>query len=193
VLLSERVELYNQSFRKYPDSALHASSRWISGTWVLGNDYRGTGMYGSYPPGYMDRIETLFPDQKQILHIFSGSLWQSATRNLVTLDSRITPEVKPGVQGSVLALPFLDQVFDLCYSDPPYSEIDAERYQTKLPDRRKVLYEVHRIIRPGGFLVWMDTTIPMYRKDMWNWCGAISLWRSTNHRIRGVMIFERMP
>jgi ubiquinone/menaquinone biosynthesis C-methylase UbiE len=111
----------------------------------------------------------------------------------ISVDSRITTEVNPKVQADALALPFINNAFQLCYSDPPYSDIDAERYQSKMPDRRKVLYEAYRVIEPGGFLVWMDTVLPMYRKDMWHWCGAISLWRSTNHRIRGVSIFERLP
>jgi hypothetical protein len=171
---------------------IHVTDRWLSGVWILGNDYRGSGYYGSYPPGYLPRITSLFPDMTNVIHLFSGGLPRQATRRLTTVDSKSTSEVKPGIQASVLALPFLEKTYDICYADTPYSDIDAERYATPLPDRRKVLYEIHRIIRPGGFLVWMDTTLPMYRKDMWHWCGAITLWRSTNHRVRGVAIFERM-
>lgn len=185
--IQDRAHLYNAAFPQFPDSHFKISERWVSATWILGNDYRGSGMYGSYPPGYMPRVASLFPDVSRPLHLFGGSLTKG-----ITLDRRLNTEVKPRVQGDALALPFLEDSFDLCYADPPYSDMDAERYATPMPDRRKVLYEVHRVVRVGGFLVWMDTVLPMYRKDMWHWCGAISLWRSTNHRVRGVSIFERV-
>lgn len=190
--LHDRALAYNQAFPQYPDSHLMASDRWLSGNWILGNDYKGTGYYGSYPPGYLPRIEACFPDLTQVLHVFSGSLPQQATRSRVTVDIRMTAMVQPGICGNALQLPFMDTVFDGVYADTPYSTADAEYYGTGLPSRRHVLYEIHRVVRPGGFLVWMDTVLPMYRKDMWHWCGAIALWRSTNHRIRGVSIFKRL-
>lgn len=192
--LAQRAAFYNASRfgQDYPDSQLRASNRWLQGQWVLGQDYRGSGMYGSYPPSYLKRIVTLFPDAAHTLHVFSGSLPREATRDRLTLDMRVTAEVVPGVQASVLALPLLDRSFDLVFADPPYTADDAERYDTPMPDRRKVLYELHRVIAPGGYLVWLDTVLPMYSKAFWQWCGAIAMWRSTNHRIRGVMIFERL-
>jgi len=192
--LIERAGFYNHGpyGQRFVESQLRASDRWIQGQWVLGNDYRGSGMYGSYPPGYLPRIQTVFPDAARVLHVFSGSLPRAATRALTTLDLRHTSEVVPGVRGSVTALPFTDRVFDLCYADPPYTATDAVQYETPMIDRRRVLYEIHRVIEPGGFLVWMDTTLPMWRKEFWCWCGAIALWRSSNHRVRGVHIFRRL-
>ena len=190
--LQARAARYNEAFAQFPDSHLMASERWISGNWILGNDYKGTGYYGSYPPGYLKRVETLFPDMQTVLHLFSGSLPQEATRSRVTVDIRYTDVVRPGVRGDARALPFQNESFDLVYADTPYSTADAEYYGTTLPNRKLVLREVHRVVRPGGFLVWMDTALPMYRKDMWHWCGAVALWRSTNHRVRGVSIFERL-
>jgi hypothetical protein len=194
VTLVERAILYNMAFPEYPESWLKASDRWISGTWILGNDYRGSGMYGSYPPGYLRRVSALFPDKPQKLHVFSGSLPRSATRDRVTVDIRVSAvdNVYPGIQADVGQLPFRNESFDLCYADPPYSEGDAEHYGVRMPNRRAILHAIHPVIRPGGFLIWLDTVLPMYRKDMWNWCGAIGMWRSSNHRIRGVMLFERV-
>ena len=190
--LHDRAALYNTAFPQFPDSHLIASDRWLQGNWILGNDYKGTGYYGSYPPGYLKRLQALFPDLDSLLHLFSGSLPQEATRARVTVDIRVTDRVKPGIRADALRLPFADGVFDGVYADTPYSTADAEYDGTSLPNRKLVLREVHRVVRPGGFLVWMDTVLPMYRKDMWHWCGAIALWRSTNHRIRGVSIFERL-
>lgn len=194
--LADRAWFYNASRygQDYPESQLRASDRWIQGQWVLGNDYRGSGMYGSYPPAYLARISTLFPDAAARVHLFSGSLPMCQSRAQgVTVDLRETAQVQPGVRGSVLALPFMNGSFDLGYADPPYTTTDAEEYDTPMVDRRKALYEIHRVIVPGGFLVWLDTVLPMYRKDYWKWVGAIALWRSSNHRVRGVHIFERVP
>lgn len=150
--------------------------------------------HNSYPPGYMPRVSSLFPDTRCPLHLFGGSLRVDTAVHPcgVTVDLRVTDQVRPRVQANALALPFRPDTFDVCFADTPYSDLDAERYATPMPDRRRVLYEVHHVVAQGGYLVWMDTTLPMYRKDMWHWCGAISLWRSTNHRIRGVAIFERL-
>lgn len=191
--LNERAEFYNKAFPQYPDSHLKASNRWLSGIWICGNDYAGSGMYGAYPPAYLKRITKVFPDAERVMHLFSGSLKREATRKCVTVDVRREGQVVPGIQGDALKLPFLDQSFDLIYADTPYSVEDAKRYGTGLPSRQKVLYEAHRVMEPGGFLVWMDTVLPMYAKTHWQWIGAIPMFRSTNHRVRAVMIFERQP
>lgn len=190
--LHDRAAHYNAAFPQFPDSHLIASDRWLQGTWILGNDYKGSGYYGSYPPGYLKRMQSIFPDVKAVLHLFSGSLPQQATRNAVTVDVRTTDQVKPGIRASALHLPFREGSFDGVYADTPYSLVDAGHYGTSMPNRKQVLREVHRVVRPGGFLIWLDTVLPMYRKEMWCWCGAIALWRSTNHRVRGVSIFERL-
>lgn len=188
--LHMRAAWYNKTFPQFPDSHLLASDRWLQGNWILGNDYRGSGYYGSYPPGYLKRMAAIFQDRERILHLFSGSL-APPTGAVVSVDIRVTETVRPRVQADARHLPFADETFDLVYADTPYSVADAVRYGTSMPSRKAVLTAVHRVVAPGGFLVWMDTVLPMYRKDKWHWCGAIALWRSTNHRIRGVSIFER--
>jgi ubiquinone/menaquinone biosynthesis C-methylase UbiE len=127
------------------------------------------------------------------MHLFSGSLKREATRHCVTLDKRYEPTagVVPGIQADALKLPFVARSFDLIYADTPYSSEDAKRYGLPLPNRQFVLRECYRVVEPGGFLVWMDTVLPMYSKTQWKWVGAIPMFRSTNHRVRAVMIFER--
>lgn len=188
--LQDRARWYNTTFPQFPDSRLTSSHRWLQGNWILGNDYRGSGYYGSYPPGYLKRMAAIFQDRERILHLFSGSL-PTPTGAVVSVDVRRTDEVRPRVQADARSLPFGPATFDLVYADTPYSVEDAKRYGTSMPSRKAVLTEVHRVVDPGGFLVWMDTVLPMYRKTEWLWCGAIALWRSTNHRVRGVSIFER--
>jgi ubiquinone/menaquinone biosynthesis C-methylase UbiE len=80
----------------------------------------------------------------------------------------------------------------LVMADPPYSQSDAERYGTRMVDRRKVLREAARVTQPGGYLVWLDTVLPMFAKREWHWWGAIGIVRSSNHRVRFVFMFERV-
>lgn len=95
--IQERAARYNAAFPQFPDSHFMISDRWVSATWILGNDYRGSGMYGSYPPGYLPRITTMFPDVSTPLHLFGGSLAAG-----LTVDRRVNTEVQPRVQADRL-------------------------------------------------------------------------------------------
>lgn len=210
---AERAANYNAVFAKYPDSqvlsaeipeilstAFFVGVRQITATWITGNNYKGSGFYGSYPPGYLKRMRALFPDTKRILHLFSGSLspeelektWPGVYH--VRFDK--SDQFKPEVWGEAEAASSLfsaveEEPFDLILADPPYSEEDALKYGHPLCNKRKVMAECHKLLVPGGTLAWMDQSRPMHGPE-WSWYGAISIYRSTNHRIRGVMLFERM-
>lgn len=185
--LAERAANYSKVFPDRP--AMHAQGRWIEGTWVGGNNYRGSGYYGAYPPDYLERVWALFPDLKgqPFLHLFSGSLTPHDGKFRID----IRHAMKPSVVGDARSLPFKTAAFDLILADTPYSAAHAVRYGTSMPDRRQVITEAARVTKPGGFLVWLDTKLPMFRKDMWHWCGTILVVRSTNHDFRGATIFER--
>jgi len=48
---------------------------WLYGIWQIGNYYkRKYDYYGSYPPSYLKRIYSLFPDKTKLLHLFSGAI-----------------------------------------------------------------------------------------------------------------------
>ena len=81
--------------------------------------------------------------------------------------------------------------FGLILSDPPYSYEDAEHYGTVMIARNKVLAECVTILQPGGFLVWLDQALPMFRKRELEMCGAIGVVRSTNHRFRIASFFPK--
>ena len=207
--IKERAALYNNSDygQNFPDSQFAISDRWISATWILGNNYKSISTrdkddkpyYGSYPPGWLKRMWTMFPDAQRVLHLFSGSLNETTAASpnpattVIRLDSK--PELNPDVICN--AESFAEKVshfgpFDLIPADPPYSIEDAEHYSTALCNKRKVFEQCHLALRRGGLLLWMDQSIPMYSKKYWKWVGVISMYRSTNHRIRGVMMFEKL-
>lgn len=221
---AERAANYNKEFAKYPDSQvllteipelisteMFIGQRQITATWITGNNYKGSGFYGSYPPGYLKRMRALYPDAKKILHLFSGSLnpedlkkdWPDAEHIRFDKSDEFKPEVVGEAESmsAIFAETCVCQqdgekfevelpVFDLILADPPYSEEDALKYGHPLCNKRKVMAECHKLLMPGGTLAWMDQSRPMHGLE-WSWYGVISIYRSTNHRIRGVMLFER--
>lgn len=187
--LADRAESYNRTFPDRPPMRAHG--RWLEGTWVGGNNYRGSGYYGAYPPDYLRRVRALFPDlvAGRVLHLFSGSLKPDSDIRGIRID--INSALRPDVCGDAMRLPFRDGVFDLVLADTPYGPEHAKRYGVQMPNRLVVMREAARVTRIGGFLVWLDTKLPMFRKHEWHWCGGPMVIRSTNHDYRGAAIFER--
>lgn len=200
----KRRMLYLKSIpgKKWPDSA-----PWVGkdgrlyGMWILGQDYRSkTGYYGSFPPNFLDRVMALFPDakHKETLHLFSGSL-PKGTKGL-RVD--INPKTKPDIVADAHELSTARRVIlpgrmeqrihpSLIIADPPYSDEDAKRYGTAMIKRNVVLRECAKVLRPHGWIVWLDQVLPMYRKDQLRLAGAIGVVRSTNHRFRVVSFFRK--
>lgn len=194
--LADRRDAYARVFGKWPAGVpvvvRERDRDVLYATWVLGNDYRvRSGFYGAYPHGYLARVAALFPDiepsPSRVLHAFSGSLPPGP---YTRLDCRQSADI----DGSVFDLGASIDVgpFDLVYADPPYTAADAVHYGTPMINRGKATRAIARVVRDGGFLVWLDTVWPMHRKDEWITVGRISLWRSTNHRARFVSIFQRV-
>lgn len=204
--IRERMERYNSRFSRFEPLYLSKTGR-IEGLWIMGNNYRVTsGYYGGYPAGYLDRILSLFPDCRNILHLFAGKV-EKRSAGEVTFD--INHHRNPDVCGDAeeLSKHFMHEpFFDLVLADPPYSESDADRYGTIMIRRNVVIAECFRILRPGGFLVWLDQVFPMHRKaesplvgsiyvreefpDLQQ-VGEIGMIKSTNHRVRAVFMFQK--
>lgn len=176
---------YNRAFPNYPP--LVSTERWLYGIWVIGNDYRNkTEFYGAYPRSYLDRVMSIFPNAKNILHLFSGSLSKG---NYTRFDS--VQECDVSGDAHQLSSYFPRNTFDLILADPPYSGEDADKYGTPMVNRNKVVKECYKVLKLGGYLVWLDCVYPMYRKDELRLVGTIGLIRSTNHRFRVVSIFNK--
>ncbi len=202
VNLKNRARFYNSSMigQRYPDSQLQViTGRFISGVWMMGNNYRSKSkLYGAYPPAYMPRMETLFLDKMngRVLHVFSGSLPPGQyTRVDINQEAEINGDAH-NLYGLLSkhqhdhdsSLPLS---YDVIFADPPYSAKDAKNYGTKMINRKKVLKECSLCLKPGGFIVWLDTVFPMFRKDELHICGLIGIIRSTNHRVRTAFIFRK--
>jgi len=182
--LKERQELYSNAFPKFPP--LRADERWIDGMWIMGNNYKTSGYYGAYPHTYLQRILSMFPDAKNILHLFGGSLPKG---NYTRFD--IIPEYADICGDAHKLSEYCDgQKFDLILADPPYSIEDCEHYGCCMVNRNKVLKECVKVLDENGFIVWLDQVLPMFRKNELNMCGVIGMVKSTNHRFRVVTIFK---
>jgi len=182
--LAERANFYKSRFPTWP--CPRTDSRWLDGIWVLGNNYKGSGYFGAYPPNYLTRITALFPDAERILHLFSGSLPKG---NYVRFDTNEPADVLG--DANLLSSYFKPDSFDLILADPPYSSEDADHYGTPMINRNKVISECVLILESGGYIVWLDQVLPMFRKQTLNLCGLIGIVRSTNHRFRVASIFQK--
>jgi len=185
--LAERGEHYRKTFPQWEESWPHTTDRWLWATWLLGSSYKGSGFYGSFPHGLLKRMMSMFPDASRVLHIFSGSLPHSEhyTRFDMVQDADVMGNAEE------LSKHFKPDSFDLIIADPPYHAEAAKKYETPMPNRLKVIRECHKVLEPGGYLLWLDTMLPMFRKAEFEWCVSIGIFGSTNHRVRGLTGFRR--
>lgn len=191
--LSDRIAAFERAYPKWraswPRLVREQNRDVLYATWLIGNDYRNaTKFYGSYPPGYLARVMSLFPAKDQrVLHVFSGSLPKGPYRRC---DVRQPAELRCSVYDLPKRFSVGDEA-DLVIADPPYSAADAAKYETGMVDRRRATAALAQVTRVGGHLVWLDTVWPQHRKVEWVTVGRIAIVRSTNHRVRMCTIFER--
>jgi hypothetical protein len=173
----------------FPRSLFLSEDGRVVGTWIMGNNYQvKSTYYGGYPAGYLKRIRALFPDKERALHLFSGKVDLKAFPG-DTVD--ISPDLNPTHVDDAQTLERVPlETYDLVLADPPYSVEDAERYQTTMVKRNRVMRALQRL-SPGTHVVWLDQVLPMYRKDTFALEATIGMWKSTNHRFRGITIFQR--
>lgn len=185
----ERIKNY-ETVTGFPRSVFEAADGRVVGTWIMGNDYRvKSTYYGGYPAGYLKRVRALFPDKRNVLHLFSGKV-DTETFPGKTVDINVdnAPDYVDDAQT-------LDSVpvgeFDLIMADPPYSVEDCEHYKTTMVKRNVVMRVLGEKASSGTHVVWLDQVLPMYRKDQWALEAVIGMVKSTNHRFRVVCVFKR--
>ena len=185
----ERIDHYARS-TGFPRNLFVGEDGRVVGTWIMGNDYRvKSTYYGGYPATYLRRIKALFPDKKRPLHVFSGKVdLETFPGDTVDINETLNPTYVDDVQ-KMETVP-LEQ-YDLILADPPYSVEDCEHYGTSMVKRNTVMRALQRV-KPGTHIVWLDQVLPMYRKDTFAVEATIGMWKSTNHRFRGITIFKRV-
>ncbi len=173
----------------FPRSLFLDENGCVVGTWIMGNDYRvKSAYYGGYPAGYLRRMRALFPDKRRVLHLFSGRVDLDAFPG-DTVD--INPACEPTYLDDAQRLEHVPlEEYDLVLADPPYSVEDADHYNTTMVKRNLVMRALRRL-PVGAHVVWLDQVLPMYRRDAFAQEAVIGMWKSTNHRFRGITIFRR--
>jgi hypothetical protein len=185
----DRIDNYHR-VTGFPKALFLGGDGRIVGMWVMGNNYQvKSSYYGGYPHGYLARVKALFPDKKQVLHLFSGQVDTEIFPG-TTLDSNL--DNWPDILADAHDLSKIKQRFDLILADPPYSIEDSVHYGTPMINRNKVLSQASMLLKKGGHLVWLDQVLPMYRKDNVITVGYIGMVKSTNHRFRVITIFEKL-
>lgn len=161
------------------------SHNWIYGVWYCGTAWQKSVYYGQYPSTLVRRLRTMFGDAR-ILHLCCG---RCRIPGAVNVDLHALPEVD--VQADAEALPFSDASFDVVLIDPPYSDLDAERYKVpRLVSASAVLRDSRRVLRPGGWLLWLDERYPSYRRDDWHLRGLIAIVTGFERRTRVLSMFQ---
>ena len=165
------------------------SDQFLVGYWFVGGG-NVSDFYGSYQTEYLERIKTLFPDKKKVVHLFSGSLPPSPDYTRVGMDptGQYKSDLEIDVHNLSSHLPFKP---DLIYADPPYSVEDSEHYQNSMVNRERVVQECALVLEPGGFLVWLDQALPTFSNNDLQLVGFISYIRSTGNRFRVVSLFRK--
>lgn len=173
----------------YPECLFVGPDGRVVGTWIMGNDYTvKSTYYGGYPAGYLRRMRALFPDKRTVLHLFSGMVdLDIFPGDTVDINPALNPTYVDDAQ-TLANVPL--ETYDLVLADPPYSVEDADHYQTTMVKRNTVMRALQRLPQ-DAHVVWLDQVLPMYRKDAFAQEAAIGMWKSTNHRFRGITIFRR--
>jgi hypothetical protein len=184
----ERIQNYCKE-TGFPEALFVGADGRVVGIWIMGNDYRVQSLYyGGYPAGYLRRIKSLFPDKRNVLHLFSGHVDKSIIPGkTVDLNPELNPDYLDDAQ-TLLQVPLED--FDLVLADPPYSVEDADHYKIPMVKRNKVMGVLGERCTPGTHVVWLDQVLPMFRKDEFQIEGVIGMVKSTNHRFRVITIFN---
>lgn len=180
---------YNQAFPQRP--ILIVDKGWLYGVWVVGQHYAsGHGYYGEFPGGFLKRIVALFPGAKKVLHAFSGVVGKSNFPNAEEYTLDINPQLSPDIVGRVETFS-IPQRFGLIVADPPYTKEDAARYGYGMPNRRKSVVNLAEHLQEGGYLCWLDTLLPLWKKASLTLVGLIGVVQSANHRTRLLSIFKK--
>jgi SAM-dependent methyltransferase len=178
----------NRVCSKYPITV--DDKGWVYGVWYCGTSFTKVKLHGQYPPTFLKRALSLFPEAHNVIHCPSGTL--NGTSGGVTVDLIEDDARKPDVTACASDLPFLDSTFDLYLSDPPYTDKDAEIYGTPPFPLARAMDEARRVLVPGGYFGILHTYYPSYRRREWKLRGLIAVVTGFQRATRMFSIFESL-
>lgn len=123
------------------------------------------GYPGAFPRGLINKIRRHWWGENR-LWLFSGSY--RPEKGLFDKDTTvdIKPELEPDIVANCEMLPFKDNSFDFVMADPPYSEQESrDLYGLPYASMIKVLNEMRRVCKPGGYNLFLHRLVPMIHPD----------------------------
>jgi len=187
------VENYNKEFGKYLQID---QSNLVTGAIYLGNNYaKSNDYYGGYQGNYLKRVRALFPNAKDILHLYAG---QINDKELPGDKLDINPQTQDTIYGDARELSkYVTKQYDLIVADPPYGDERLKEYQTRYGCKaetlniKKVFREMYKATKSSGYVVWLDWQRPFYRSIEWKEVGAILYRGSTGHKDRSISLYKK--
>jgi hypothetical protein len=164
----------------------HLEHDWVYGVWYCGTSFQKAIYHGQYPMTFVKRVLRLFP-KCDMLHLCCGRCHIDGALNV---DIKSLPEVDL-IADVEKKLPRAAKSYDVILIDPPYSQEDSTRYGVpRLVKASKVMKEARRLLRPNGWLLWLDEKFPARRTAEWNLRGLISVVTGPNRRVRVLSMWQ---
>jgi hypothetical protein len=85
------VQNCNATFKRYPVTV--EDKGWVYGVWYCGTSWDRVRLHGQYPPTFLKRALSLFPNAKDILHCPSGTVTHGTTVDLMRDEVR-QPQIR---------------------------------------------------------------------------------------------------
>lgn len=193
------VENYNAYARSkgLPESlSLYPNGKRFFGEWDYGQNFKNiSGYKGAYAVQDIVRLEAAIPDMGNLLHIFSGSIpagsYCRLDSNFAVIGMQIPGRDVVG-DATEVHLHFPEDYFDVVMADPPWSKYHSEEiYNCSLVDKMKVLKSVHKILKPGGILIWKDYSKPVWSGNEYDYLGRICIDPSSGHDDRSFKFYKK--
>jgi len=153
----------DMSFKKY--NFQNKEFNIIADIWLCGSaekDSEGNKFSGAYPAGFLKRLKSAFQDfyptnPVDILHVCSGRI---SCKEGMRLD--IDPKYKPDFLCNAENMTEIkDEEFLWVQSDTPYNkEASLKYYDKPMVNRSKVIKEMTRVCKIGGFIAMLDQISP---------------------------------
>ena len=179
----------NKAFPKYPMTVYDKG--WIYGVWYCGKKFKKAQLYGEYPATFFRRVIAMFPSVKEekFLHLFSGTMGEDFGLTVDGSD-KFNPDVIH-ILTKDNPLPFKDNIFDVVLADPPYSSEDAKQYGLPYPGPETILKESIRVLKPGGYFLFLHIMYPSYKRKSVSLVGLIAVITGFKSITRLLSIFKK--
>ncbi len=196
-VLNAVLQKYNYQNQKY---------KIIADCWLNGpaeRDYNNQKFDGAYPSGFLKNWKNSFADyipndKKKIIHVCAGRIDKSEG---VTLD--IDPKYDPDYLCNAETMRFgslmegeqevPSNTFEWALADPPYNvEASEKYYNKKLLSKSKMIKQMARIVKVGGFVGILDQTMPQGKPSCLKCVARIGVTSVPNLDMRVFTVFQKI-